>query len=159
MVPWADKKWPILHTDWLSKQTDRLISPARDVLVFPTGTDFVCLFVWFSTYVSRHFAMLFYCTMTTKHKHASRKIHGSLSVIMLPLCSASLIHKNPQKTQNNLCMHPIGRKDRLIDLKMFLVEHPVCVLSVAVLVAIVKWRLCLLVFVVFYNRRTIFLFQ
>ena len=32
-------------------------------------------------------------------------------------------------------MCPVGRKDRLIDLKMFFVEYPVCVISVAVLVA------------------------
>ena len=38
------KMWPILHTDWLSEQADRLISPSRDVLLFPAGTDFVCLF-------------------------------------------------------------------------------------------------------------------
>ena len=43
----------------------------------------------------------------------------------------------------------------LIDLKMFFIEYPVCVISVAV----VKQPLFLLVFVVLYNRRSIFLFQ
>ena len=53
-------------------------------------------------------------------------------------------------------MHPVGRKDQLINLKMFFVEHPVCVISVAVLVAVVKQHLFLSVFVVLYNRRSIF---
>ena len=53
-------------------------------------------------------------------------------------------------------MHPVGRKDQLINLKMFFVEYPVCVISVAVLVAVVKQHLFLSVFVVLYNRRSIF---
>ena len=40
-------------------------------------------------------------------------------------------------------------KDRLIDLKNFFVKYRVCVISVAVLVAVVKKRLLLLVFVCF----------
>ena len=56
-------------------------------------------------------------------------------------------------------MRSIGRKDRSIDLKMLFVEYPVCVISVAVLVAVVKRRLFLSVSVVLYNRRSIFLFQ
>ena len=39
------------------------------------------------------------------------------------------------------------------------VEYPVCVISMAVLVAVVKQRLFLLVFAVIYNRRSIFFFQ
>ena len=46
-----------------------------------------------------------------------------------------------------------------MDLKMFFVEYPVCAISVAVLVAVVKRCLFLLVFVVLYNRRGIILFQ
>ena len=39
---------------------------------------------------------------------------------------------------NIICgMHPVGRKDQLIDLKMFLVEYPVSVISVAILVTAV----------------------
>ena len=48
-----------------------------------------------------------------------------------------------------------------MNLKMFLVEYPVCVISVVVLVADVKRGLRLSVFDVLYNKRTtsIFLFQ
>ena len=46
-------------------------------------------------------------------------------------------------------MRPVGRKDRYIDLKRCFVEYPVRVISVAVLVAVVKRRLFLLVFVCF----------
>ena len=35
-------------------------------------------------------------------------------------------------------MRPVGRKDQLIDLQMIFVEYPVCVISVAALVAVVK---------------------
>ena len=48
-------------------------------------------------------------------------------------------------------MHPVERRYRLIDLKMCFVEYPVCVISVAVLVAVVKRCLFLLFFVVLYN--------
>ena len=47
-------------------------------------------------------------------------------------------------------MRPVGCKDRLIDLKMFL-YNITFVISVAVLVAFVKRILFLLVFVVLYN--------
>ena len=53
-------------------------------------------------------------------------------------------------------MHPVGCKDRLIDLKMFL-YNITFVISVAVLVAFAKRILFLLVFVVLYNRRSIFI--
>ena len=40
---------------------------------------------------------------------------------MLPLPPASLTHKNSLKDAKQFCgMRPVGRKDRLIDLKMFL---------------------------------------
>ena len=42
---------------------------------------------------------------------------------------------------------------------VFFIEYPVGVISVAVLVAVVKRPLFLLVFVVLYNRRSIFLFH
>lgn len=77
--------WPrILHTDWLSEQADRPISPAHNVLVFPAGTDFVCLFD------SRHMqASILQCFSTAQQQQntdthqdcAQRKIQGSLSVI------------------------------------------------------------------------------
>ena len=80
-------------------------------------------------------------------------------MILLPLRPASLTHKNPKRRKIICGMGPVGRKDRLINLKMFFVEYPVCVISVAVLVAVVKRCLFLLVFVVLYNRRSTFLFQ
>ena len=58
--------------------------------------------------------------------------------------------------QNYCGMHPVGCKDRLIDLKMFL-YNITFVISVAVLVAFAKRILFLLVFVVLYNRRSIFI--
>ena len=73
--------------------------------------------------------------------------------ILLPLCPGSLKHKNPQR-RKIIC--PVGCKDRLIDLKMFL-YNIMFVISVAVLVAFVKRPLFLLVFVVLYNRRSIFI--
>ena len=42
------------------------------------------------------------------------------SVILLPLCPASLVHKKRQRHKLMHCMHPVERKDRSIDLKMFL---------------------------------------
>ena len=63
------------------------------------------------------------------------------------------MHKNPQRRKIICGMHPTGRKDGLIDLKMIFVEYPVCVISVAVTVAVVKKRLLHLVFAVLYNRR------
>ena len=76
--------------------------------------------------------------------------------ILLPLRPGSLTHKNPQRCKIICGMHPVGCKDRLIDLKMFL-YNITFVISVAVLVAFVKRILFLLVFVVLYNRRSIFI--
>ena len=76
--------------------------------------------------------------------------------ILLPLCPGSLTHKNPQRRKIICGMHPVGCNDRLIDLKMFL-YNIMFVISVAVLVAFVKRFLFLLVFVVLYNRRSIFI--
>ena len=57
--------------------------------------------------------------------------------------------------QNNL-LYASRRTQRSIDRSEdVFVEYPVCVISVAV----VKRRLLLFVFVVIYNRRSIFLFQ
>ena len=44
------------------------------------------------------------------------------SVILLPLCPASLTHtcKSPQRRKIICGMSSVGRKDALIDLKMFL---------------------------------------
>ena len=40
-------------------------------------------------------------------------------------------------------MGPVGRKDRLINLKMFFVEYPVCVLTVAVVKStLISFSLC-----------------
>ena len=57
-------------------------------------------------------------------------------ILLLPLYPVSLVHKNPQ-TQSNLC-HVSRRMQRLIDLKIFFAEYPVCVIFVVVLVAVVK---------------------
>ena len=82
------------------------------------------------------------------------------AVILLPQSPASLTHKNPQRRKIIIhSMHPVGRKDRYIDLKRCFVEYPVRVISVAVLVAVVKRRSFLLVFVALYNTRSISLIQ
>ena len=57
--------------------------------------------------------------------------------ILLPVPPGSLTHKNPQRRKRICGMHPVGCKDRLIDLKMFL-YNIMFVISVAVLVAFVK---------------------
>ena len=99
MVPWLGKMWPTLHTDWLSEEADRPISPAHNVLVFPTRTDFV----WHCLFDSQHIqAGILQCFSpaqqqqnTNTHQdcaHWQRKIQGSLSVILLPLSPASLTH-------------------------------------------------------------------
>ena len=59
-------------------------------------------------------------------------------MILLPQRPASLTHENPKRRKIICVMGPVGRKDRLINLKMFFVEYPVCVISVAVLVTVVK---------------------
>ena len=46
----------------------------------------------------------------------------AISVILLPLCPASLTHKNPQRCKIIHRMRPIGRKHRLNDLNIFFVE-------------------------------------
>ena len=70
------------------------------------------------------------------------------TVILLPLRPPSLMHKNPQRCKINHGMCPMGRKDRSIDLKMSFVEYPVCVISVAVIMAVVKLGIFLLTFAV-----------
>ena len=48
-------------------------------------------------------------------------------MILLPLRSASLSHKNSPKMPKKIHeMRPVGRKERLIDLKIFLVELLSC---------------------------------
>ena len=59
------------------------------------------------------------------------------TVVLSPLRPASLMHKNPPKC-TNLYGIRLGRKDQLIDLKMFFVGYPVRVISVAILLAIVE---------------------
>ena len=81
------------------------------------------------------------------------------SVILLSLCAASLMHKNPQRHKIICGIHPIGRGERSIDQsKDVFLEYPVCVISVPVLFS---WLLLndsfLLVFVVLYSRRSILL--
>ena len=58
-------------------------------------------------------------------------------------------------------MHPVGRsrKDRVIDLKMFFLEYPVCMISVAVTVAVVKRPLFLLVLLCFTMEEVYFYFS
>ena len=50
------------------------------------------------------------------------------SVILLPLRPASLTHKNPKRRKIICGMRPVRTQRR---------EHPVCVISVAVLMAVV----------------------
>ena len=60
------------------------------------------------------------------------------SVILLPLCPVSLMHKKRQRGKIIHCMHPVGCKDRLIDrAEDVFVEYLVRVISVTVLVAVV----------------------
>ena len=54
------------------------------------------------------------------------------TVILLHLCPAYLMYKNPQRRKIIHGMHPVGRKERLIEFEDFLVEYLVCVMSVAV---------------------------
>ena len=58
-------------------------------------------------------------------------------------------------------MHPAGRsrKDRVIDLKMFFLEYPVCMISVPVTVAVVKRCLFLLVLLCFTMEEVYFYFS
>ena len=58
-------------------------------------------------------------------------------------------------------MHPVGRsrKDRVIDLKMYFLEYPVCMISVAVTVAVVKRPLFLLVLLCFTMEEVYFYFS
>ena len=59
-------------------------------------------------------------------------------MILLPLCPASLTQKNPQRRTEGHGMRPVGCKDRLINQSEdVLADYPVCVISVAVLVAVV----------------------
>ena len=56
-----------------------------------------------------------------------------LSVILLPLRPASLRQKNPPRRKMIHGMRPIGCKEQSIDrLEDFLIEYPVCVISVVV---------------------------
>ena len=57
----------------------------------------------------------------------------SRAVILLPLRLASLTHKNSKRRKIIKGMRPVDAK---ISLKMFIVEYPVRVISVAVLVAV-----------------------
>ena len=60
-----------------------------------------------------------------------------ISVILLPLRPASLMHKKSPKMQNN-SWHASRRTQRSIDKSEdVFVEHPVCLISVAVIMAVV----------------------
>ena len=61
------------------------------------------------------------------------------TVILLPLRPASLTHKNPQRCKIIHGMHPVGCKDRSIDLNMCICRdiQPVDIISVAVIMAVV----------------------
>ena len=61
-------------------------------------------------------------------------------MILLPLRPASLMHKNAQRHKIICGMHPIAnRMHRSMDRNEgIIVEYPVCVISVAVLEAVVK---------------------
>ena len=77
------------------------------------------------------------------------------------LCVLPPWHIKIPKMQIIRGMGLVGCKDQFIDRSedVFFIEYPVGVISVAVLVAVVKRPLFLLVFVVLYNRRSIFLFH
>ena len=76
------------------------------------------------------------------------------SVILLSLCAASLMHKNPQRHKIICGIHPIGRRERSIDQsKDVFLEYSVCVISVPVLFLwLLLKHLFLLVFVVLYKK-------
>ena len=80
---------------------------------------------------------------------------------MLPLRPVSLTHKNFQRRKIICGMHPAGRsrKDRVIDLKIFFLEYPVCMISVAVTVAVVRRPLFLLVLLCFTMEEVYFYFS
>ena len=59
----------------------------------------------------------------------------SRAVILLPLRLASLTHKNPKRRKIITCKG-MRSTDAKISLRMFIVEYPVRVISVAVLVAV-----------------------
>ena len=62
------------------------------------------------------------------------------TVILLPLRLASLMYKNPQRHKVIHGMHPVGCKDRSIDLNICICRlrySAVCVISVAVIMAAV----------------------
>ena len=54
-------------------------------------------------------------------------------MILLPLCPESLTQKNPKRRKIIKGFRPVDAK---ISLKMFIVEYPVRVISVAVLVVV-----------------------
>ena len=56
-----------------------------------------------------------------------------MAVILLPLRPVSLTHKNPKERKIIHGLRPVGCKDQEDVFK----EYPVCVISVAVLVAVV----------------------
>ena len=58
---------------------------------------------------------------------------AKMAVILLPLRLVSLTHKNPKEHKIIHGMRPVGHKDQGDVFK----EYPVCVLSVAALVAVV----------------------
>ena len=61
---------------------------------------------------------------------------------------ASLMHKNPQRQKIILSILPIGCKDDRSEHVRVKKEYPVCVISVAVIVAVVSLCIFLLAFVV-----------
>ena len=46
-----------------------------------------------------------------------------LTVILLPLHPASLMNENPQRSKINHGMHPVRRKDRSINLNMYICSN------------------------------------
>ena len=58
-------------------------------------------------------------------------------VTLLPLCPASLMHEKCQRHKIIHGTHPVGHKERSMDLKNVLVKYPVRVISVAFLAAVV----------------------
>ena len=60
-------------------------------------------------------------TVAKPRIHSSQTSHNSAvrAVILLPLRPASLMHKKHQRRKVIHEMHPVGHKERSIDLKIF----------------------------------------
>ena len=79
-------------------------------------------------------------------------------MILLPLHSASLMHKNPQRRKIIHGMRPVGCEDQSIE-HVFVEISRSCNFCGSYYIPLFNNELFLLAFVVLKKRRTIFLFQ